>query len=214
MGGKGGGGGSSNNMAIQMQMQAAQEARMKEWQREQRLRQGEASINAEYDNPEKFQALYDKYETGQRDFYMPELQKQYGDARKKAFLAHAGAGTLWSSMRGDTEADIASQNALNKGQIESQIQDSVGGLRRQVASDKSSLINQLYATENPEMAANEALSRVRTISQQTPPLSPMGDLFKTAAIGLGNAFSNANNPYNKVTNPGIGRVSSGLTRYG
>ena len=105
------------------------------------------------------------------------------------------------------------QNTLNKGQIESQIQDSLGGLRRQIAGDKSSLINQLYATENPEMAANEALSRVRTVSQQTPPLSPMGDLFKTATIGLGGALSNANNPYNRVTNPGVGRTS-GRTVFG
>ena len=212
MGGKGGGG-SSNNQAMQMQMQAAQEARMKEVQREQRLRQGEASINALYDNQDQFKNLYDKYETGQRNFYMPELEKQYGDAREKAYLAHAGAGTLWSSMRGDTEADIASQNALNRGQIESQIQDSLGGLRRQIAGDKSSLINQLYATENPEMAANEALSRVRTVSQQTPPLSPMGDLFKTATIGLSGALSNANNPFNRVTNPGVGRTS-GRTVFG
>jgi hypothetical protein len=162
---------------------------------------------------DKFQDLYDRYESGQRDFYMPELKKQYGDARKKAYLAHAGAGTLWSSMRGDTEADIGGQNLLNTGQIESQIQDSLGGLRRQIASDKSSLINQLYATENPTMAANEALARTKTISQQTPPLSPMGDLFKIAAIGMGNYFGNANDPMNRVRNPGVGR-SSGGTVYG
>jgi hypothetical protein len=174
--------------------------------------QFDAEWDETYDTGRKkdpFDELYNRYETGQRDFYMPELQKQYGDARKKAYLAHAGAGTLWSSMRGDTEADIANQNTLNKGQIESQIQDSLGGLRRQIASDKSSLINQLYATENPEMAANEALSHVKTISQQTPPLSPMGDLFKIAAIGLGNAFGNTNDPYNRVRNQGVGRTSGG-----
>jgi len=358
MGGKGGGGGGSNTQAIQMQQQAANEARMKEIQREQRLQEGTAAINALYDptpimgtrhqrgrvsasnlpagfrtrtgtaaaapaaaaasdewtpaeitmgrriapaagaaaagpqeacdeagylamNPDvaksgatgqqhwdlygqkegrkggkytfdpnapnqivdpqgnvilasadpnagidtewdetydtgqkkdRFQDLYDRYESGQRNFYMPELQKQYGDARKKAYLAHAGAGTLWSSSRGDTEADIASQNALNQGQIESQIQDSLGGLRRQIASDKSSLINQLYATENPTMAANEALARTKTISQQTPPLSPMGDLFKIAAIGLGNAFGQANDPFNRVRNQGVGSTSSGFNR--
>jgi hypothetical protein len=305
MGGKGGGGGASNMQSIQIQQQAANEARYKEMLREQRLKEGTDAINALYDpqpvmatrkvtgkvdpnalasgytkrtrqeelpldgtetpiysdgnygeqarnfsaptyaartksvdevldpsgnvvapgsdysydetydtgaRQDKFQGLYDRYEKGQRDFYMPELEKQYGDARKKAYLAHAGAGTLWSSMRGDTEADINSQNTLNKGQIESQIQDSLGGLRRQIASDKSSLINQLYATENPEMAANEALARTKTISQQTPPLSPMGDLFKIAAIGLGNAFGASNNDFNRVRNPGVGNVSSGFNR--
>lgn len=178
-----------------------------------------AQFDAEWDETvdtgkkkDRFQDLYDRYETGQRDFYMPELEKQYGDARKKAYLAHAGAGTLWSSMRGDTEADINSQNTLNKGQIESQIQDSLGGLRRQIASDKSSLINQLYATENPEMAANEALARTKTISQQTPPLSPMGDLFKIAAIGLGNTFGASNNDFNRVRYGGVGSTSSGANR--
>jgi hypothetical protein len=308
MGGKGGGGG-SNMASIQIQQQAANEARYKEMLREQRLREGTDAINALYDaqpvmgtrkvkgkidpnaatmpagytkqskrvveggadpdelittlgdenrpvqmtraqaggplgtvktvdeildpsgkavapgteyefdetydtgqKKDKFQDLFDRYEAGQRDFYMPELQKQYGDARKKAYLAHAGAGTLWSSMRGDTEADIQSQNALNQGQIESQIQDSLGGLRRQIASDKSSLVNQLYATENPTMAANEALARTKTISQQTPPLSPMGDLFKIAAIGLGSAFGNANDPFSRVTNRGVGSTSSGFNR--
>ena len=313
MGGKGGGG-SSNNMSMFMQQQASQEARQKEEQRAQRLREGEAAINALYDpqpvmatrkvkaridpnalpsgfakkqmvqpvedqKPEdivgytqedtgisrpvtraqrdaaggnaaagvatgghgtmsegifdaagnfvpanteveydetydtgqrkdRFQDLYDRYETGQRDYYMPELAKQHGEARKKAYLAHAGAGTLWSSMRGDTEADLAGQEKLNKGQIESQIQDSLGGLRRQIASDKSQLINQLYATENPEMAANEALARTRTISQQSPALSPMGDLFKIAAIGLGSGFGAANDPFRRVTNQGVGTTSS------
>ena len=313
MGGKGGGG-ASNNVSMFMQQQAANEARAKEMAREQRLREGEAAINALYDpqpvmatrkvkgkidpnatlptgyskrsrqelvegsgadprdlvamtddegrssgvmiprgqamgqgvgqlrnidevldaqgnvvapgtdyefdetydtgeRRDRFQDLYDRYESGQRDYYMPELAKQYGDARKKAYLAHAGAGSLWSSMRGDTEADIQSQNKLNTGQIESQIQDSLGGLRRQIAGDKSSLINQLYATENPTMAANEALARTKTISQQSPPLSPMGDLFKIAAIGMGNYFGNANDPMNRVRNPGVGR-SSGGTVYG
>jgi hypothetical protein len=307
MGGKGGGGG-SNMASIQIQQQAANEARMKEMMREQRLREGTDAIEAlyapqpvmatrrvkgkidpnaatmptgynkrtrqetlpldgtetpiynandasgeqargfsaptynprtknvdevvdaqgnvvapgtdyEYDETydtgqkkDRFQDLYDRYESGQRDFYMPELAKQYGDARKKAYLAHAGAGTLWSSMRGDTEADIQSQNTLNQGQIESQIQDSLGGLRRQIAGDKSSLINQLYATENPTMAANEALARTKTISQQTPPLSPMGDLFKIAAIGLGNAFGASNDPFSRVTNRGVGSTSSGFNR--
>jgi len=216
MGGKGGGGGSSNSAAIQMQQQAANEARYKEMLREQRLREGSSAIDELYgpEDASKFKPLFDTYESGQRDYYMPELQKQYGDARKKAYLAHAGAGTLWSSARGDTEADLANQNTLNKGQIESQIQDSLGGLRRQIAGDKSSLINQLYATENPEMAANEALARTKTISQQTPALSPMGDLFKLAAIGVGNTFASANDPYNRVRNPGVGSSNSGAIRYG
>ena len=159
-----------------------------------------------------FADLYAKYESGQQDYYMPELQKQYGDARKKAYLAHAGAGTLWSSGRGDTEADLASQQALNQGQIQSQIQDSLGALRRQIASDKSSLVNQLYATENPSMAANEALARTRTISQQSPALSPMGDLFKIAAIGLGGGLGAMNDPRNQVRYGGVGSTSSGFNR--
>src|SRR5262249_38284266 len=61
-----------------------------------------------------------------------------------------------------------------------------GDLRTQVAGEEQKAVSQLYATEDPEVAANQATSSVRDISLQQPNLSPLSAVFDVASVGGAN----------------------------
>ena len=175
------------------------------------LKAGKWEYDEKYDTGKKtdpFQKMLEDYEQKQKDYYYPELQKQFGKANETLDYSHVNAGTLLSSMAAQNAADLVGQNKLQKGAIDSNIQDSLGQVKRSIASDKTALINQLYATENPTMASNEALAKVRTINQSAPALSPIGELFKTAAVGAGSFLQSANDPYNNVNYGGYAKGNS------
>lgn len=167
---------------------AADEARAKEDARAQRLDTGVKAINAQFDNGNFNDAFYDKYRNAQLDYYMPELDKQFGQAKDQLVYAHARSGTLNSSMANQNNADLVQQNDLNKANIFSKADAATGQLRQSVQAQKSALLNQLYSTENPEIAANMATNSVRTLQNQTPQLDSIGDLFKNIAVGVGGGF--------------------------
>jgi hypothetical protein len=161
------------------------------------LKKFQAQEDEKYDTGKKSggigEDLYSKYRNAQKDYYFPQLTTQYQDAKKKLLFDHINAGTTLSSMAGDNLADVEGQKVTNTSQINSQIEDSVGALKRQVASDKQALINQLYATEDPTMIANAATAKVGAINTQQPALNPVGEFFKLAAIGGGSALQGFGN---------------------
>ncbi len=145
--------------------------------------------------------LADTYLKAYNDYYMPQLNQQYTDANKNLTYDLARAGLLRSSAAADTQSDLARQNAENTAMVKSQGDQGVAALKQKINSAKQDAINQLYSTENPEVAANQALSSIRTIQNEQPNYSPLGDMFKTAVVGLGGYQSGASdrNYYNTIT---------------
>jgi hypothetical protein len=137
--------------------------------------------------------FYDEYKNSILDYYDPQVASQYHDATDELTYRLARAGTLQSSAGSDEVADLAEQNALSKAGIANQADTATGDLKAKVASEKQKAISQLYATENPEVAANQALASVRDISLQEPDLSPLTQLFNIAAIGGANILKGFNN---------------------
>ena len=187
MGGKAKG---SNDQMIAFQKEQAAEARAKEEQRQARLNQGKASIDALFSGGNFDQPFYDKYRSAALNFSLPQLQSQYQKARDDMTFRLANAGTLRSSIAGTAMADLESQNAMNEAAIRAKADQDVGALRSNIAGQQQSALNQLYATEDPDVAANTATHMVQQAQLSTPNLNPLGELFKPMVIGATSGLSN------------------------
>jgi hypothetical protein len=137
--------------------------------------------------------FYDKYKQGVLDYYMPQVAEKYGDAKKELTYRLARAGTLRSSMAGEETADLAKQNDLNEGKIRSQADTAAADLKGRVASEKTKAEQQLYATENPDVAANQATAAISNITAEKPDTTPLGDIFSLATVGGANYLKGAQN---------------------
>jgi hypothetical protein len=137
--------------------------------------------------------FYNKFKQGILDYYMPQVTDQYGDAKNELTYRLARAGTLRSSAATGEVADLAKQNTLNEAKVRSQADTAAADLKSRVASERAKAESQLYATENPEVAANQATAAIRNITAETPELSPLGQIFNIAAIGGANYLKGAMN---------------------
>ncbi len=131
-------------------------------------------------------AFYDKYKQSVLDYYMPQVDKQYSDAKKQATYGLARSGNLLSSAANDLTADLSQQNDVNVAGVRNQADTAAGDLRSQVNTEEQKAVSQLYATEDPEVAAQQSLASVRDISLSQPDMSPLSALFNVATIGGAN----------------------------
>ena len=131
-------------------------------------------------------AFYNKYKQAVLDYYQPQVDKQYSDAKKQAIYGLGRSGNLISSAANDLNADLKTQNDINVAGIRNQADTAAGDLRSQVNTEEQKATSQLYATEDPEVAAQQSLASVRDISLSQPQMSPLSALFNVATIGGAN----------------------------
>jgi len=213
MGGKSG---PSNNQMVQFEMQQAQEAKEKEYKRQARLDQGKRAIDALF-GPENFgDDFYNKYTKAAVDYAMPQLESQYDTARQKTNYDLARAGTLRSTMAGYAQGELEKQNAVNRAGLLAKADTDTAALRQSIQSQQNQAYNQLYATEDPTVAANTAATSVGNAQLSQPNLTPLADAFKPVAIGLGTALAAPYGQYsaNQLVNKspfysGSGEVTQG-----
>lgn len=86
-------------------------------------------------------------------------------------------------MKNTGVADLKKQNDIQGGKVRSQADTAEADLKKRVADEKQNAINQLYATEDPNIATNIATAAVRNISPTATDLSPLADVFKLATYG-------------------------------
>ena len=137
--------------------------------------------------------FYDKFKQSILDYYMPQVEDQYGKAKDQTTYGLARAGTLQSSAATDEAARLAKENDLNRANVVSQADTGAAGLRQRVAQEQAKAESTLYATEDPDVATNQALAAVKDVSVAQPELSPLGQIFQTALIGGANAYTGARN---------------------
>jgi hypothetical protein len=194
----------------QQEIDAAEKARVNESDRQARLSQGVGEINRQFDSTADNayggfnDDYYNKFRQAQLDYYQPELEKQYAKSKETLAFDHARAGTTNSSMASQNLADLAYQHDLNSADIVSRADAATGEQRRNVNSQKQALIGQLYSTENPEIASNLALNSVKTLQNQQPQFSTIGELFKNAVVGASNAYTAYSDPYARLGKPNLG----------
>jgi hypothetical protein len=190
----GGGSGGSQDMGQMFQLMEAQQARAMEEQRQARIKGGRDLIDRQFKqltNPND--PFYQRYGQAVTDYYKPQIQKQYSDANKELTYRLADAGTLRSSSANEVTADLANQNAMNIASMNAKVDSAKGDLRNRVASEKAQAENQLYATEDPDMALTTALNGVGNIQLAKPDLSPLANLFNVATVGAANAMKSWQN---------------------
>jgi hypothetical protein len=169
-------------------------------------------------------SFYNNYRNAITGYLLPQEDQQYQDARSGLNYSLARAGQLRSGVAGMDIGKLAQQDILNQANIQSQADQQTGALRTTIAQDEQNALNQLYATEDPTVAANTAQNMVANADLQKPILSPMSGLFNTIGVGVGNAMSGFTNPYAYINNaaggmgstmtPGGAQTASGQTGSG
>jgi hypothetical protein len=132
-------------------------------------------------------AFYNAYKQKVLDYYQPDEQRQYDEAKRDLTFNLARSGNLYSSTAADKTGELGYQDALQKANIVANANAQEGQLKNQIQSNKESLINQLYATEDPTLTANLAESSANATKLQDPQLTPAASLFSPAVSAVGSA---------------------------
>jgi hypothetical protein len=183
----------SNSTDQSMGLINAITAQQRELDRQSRIKQGMSRIDGAFKGfDDKY---YENYATANNEYNMPQAEEQYKTAGDELTFRHARAGTLNSSMSATNIADLAKQNARGRALVLSQGDNAAANLRSRVAAEKSGIMQQLYASEDPDMAANAALTSSKNVGADQPSYSPLGQLFNLPIVGAGNymqGFNTAN----------------------
>jgi hypothetical protein len=86
---------------------------------------------------------------------------------------------------------LTQQQGVNEAGLRAKADTDTAALRQSIAAQQQQAYNQLYATEDPTVAANTAANSAANAQLQQPNVSALGDMFKPIAIGLGSAIAPA-----------------------
>ncbi|UQD96109.1 hypothetical protein [Bradyrhizobium japonicum] len=173
----------SNSQMVNFEMEQANEAKQKEADRQARLNVGKDAIDKLFGADNFGTGFYDKYNKASLDYTLPQLDTQYSKAKRDMTYDLARAGTLRSTAAGEAQGYLENEKAVNEAALRAKADTDTASLRQSIASQQQQAYNQLYATEDPAVAANAATHAVANASIQQPSISPLGDLFKPLIIG-------------------------------
>lgn len=156
---------------------AADRARAEEEARQKRIREGSRRIDetfAEFDDS-FFKKRQMEYQASQR----PEVDRQFKEAQGNIMYGLARSGQLGSSERTrqlgvvGRERDEAALKVADKGM------EYANQAKAQVEQSRTDLMNQLNATGDSQLAANQAAARMSTLRAR-PAFEGLGSLFETS----------------------------------
>lgn len=181
-----------NQNLTQFEMQQAQEARDLENRRQARLQQGKTAIDQLFGPTNFNDSFYNKFNNASLNYNLPQLDTQYRKAKRDLTYDLARAGTLRSTGAGEAQGYLENERAVNEAAIRAKADTDTAGLRQSVASQQQQAFNQLYATEDPDVAASTATHMVANAQLAQPNLSPLGELFKPLIIGASSGVGGFN----------------------
>lgn len=135
------------------------------------------------------QDFYEGFRKSLGDFYNPEVERQFGDAKKANLFDMARRGTMRSSDAVDKNADLTRDYANANAKVQSDIEGQVTGLKTDVNNSRTRALQLLTSTEDPTVAANTARTEVNAIQSRAPQFSDLGNLFASAI----NSYTNYKN---------------------
>jgi hypothetical protein len=138
-------------------------------------------------------SFFNDFKQGILDYYTPQVAEKYGQAKDETTFRLARAGTLRSSAANDAASELYKQNLINVGDVRNKADAAAADLRSRTAAEEAKATSQLYATENPDVAANQATAAIRNITSEEPPTTALGDIFNVAAIGGAKYMQGADN---------------------
>jgi hypothetical protein len=152
---------------------AAQEAR-----RTKAIEAGQKNIN------QAFGGFDDKFYSGVREntinTLMPQAEGQYRTTRKKLGFSLAGKGLMSSSFGREAATDLEVNRQVAQQSVVNQGNEAVRSVKGQVQAEKANVTAQLIQSQNPNMAAQQAIGAAASI-QAPSPIAPLGQLFQSFA---------------------------------
>lgn len=162
---------------------SAEIARQQEAQRQARILQGQQGIDQAFagfdDN------FFGGYQQQYSDYYDPQLNDQFNDARKRLTLQLAQTGNLTGSTGATQQANLQKYFDQQKMSVSNQSIEAAKKLRGDIDARKSQLYADNRAAADPGSAAAAAASAAQYL-QPGAPSSPLADVFGDFFAQLGN----------------------------
>ena len=161
---------------------ATRAANQREFDRQNDIRNGTASINKIFDGQ-----FNDDFFGGRRkaftDYANPQLADQYADARKELTYSLDRSGLLDSTARTGQEAKLSKLYDTNQRAVSDQALGYENTARNNVNASRSNLIGNLAATGDVSSAVNGA--NANAVALSSPDVySPLSQMFSTFTSGL------------------------------
>ena len=184
----GGGDNSANDIA--------QQQRADEVARQQRIKDGMASINNVFDNPTTgfTPAFYAKQGQAYTDYATPQVQHDYGLAKDQEVYSLARSGLLDSTAGQKTNSELSYTNDKALTDIANQAQNTENAARSNVEQTRGNLVAELNASGDNAAAAAGAVRQAQNLYQPVG-FSPLGNAFQGFTSGLAAIGSNSGNNY-------------------
>lgn len=155
------GGGGDSSKALREEQRA----------REEQLRTGTQAINREF---ESFgPGFYDQRAQAYERFALPTLADEYLRSSRGLGYRLAGQGLFRSSASEKARADLGREVSRQKRSIADEGIRQGQALRGEVEQNRSNLLNQLYATNNPSLAQSQAIASASQMRAPSP-FAPVG----------------------------------------
>lgn len=120
---------------------------------------------------------YNNYQQSSLDYYMPQLQDQYQDARENVTFDLARKGTLQSSTAGETFGDLSKRFEQQKGDVTNRVQDMVDQAREAASQARSSLQQYNQSVADPRQVDQRLTDSIDRVQAQAPETTPLGQAF-------------------------------------
>lgn len=172
-------GGKDNSQA--MALQAQNDQRRAEEERQARIRQGKTNIDtafSQYDNN-----YFDNYKKSLTDVYTPDIQRQYDLAKDKLTATLAGRGQLESTPGAFQFGELEGTRTGSLADVGNKAVDAANDLRSKVEGAKTNLYSLNANVADPSMAASQASGAAASIVAPQS-LSPLGSVFANVLNGL------------------------------
>lgn len=193
----------------------AKQQRAEEVARQQRIASGMARINAIFDNPTSGfnEDFYKRRGQAFTDYATPELDHEYGDAKRQLVYALTRSGLNQSQAGFDKNAELSREFDRNRIDIANKSLDYENDARAKVESARGQIVNQLNATGDDQAAGDAALRQSQQL-QMPIGYNPVAGLFANFTGGLANIGSNARNDYSGFagSRPALFKTGGGSAR--
>lgn len=166
------------------QIAEAERARARETERQARIDTGMKTIADVFAD---LNPVLDQRRKAQEDYYLPQLDKQYSDARDQLTFALANAGQSKSTTAGRKFSDLAEAFALQEGKIQSDIAGDIAGTQTRMNQNRASIEAALRSSGDNTAAADAALRQAVSFRSELPKVSPLAYAFQGATQGIGAA---------------------------
>lgn len=157
---------------------AAGEIEKQNLQRQQAIQQGMVGIDQAFAGfgKEYFEGVRRNALAG----LLPQFNRQYRQTAKGLGTSFADRGLLSSSAAREAGTDLAVQRNIGLNSVLGQANEQVRQTQQQIEGQRQTAVNQLIASQDPTLAAQQAVAGAAQI--QAPSLvAPLGNLFQNFA---------------------------------